>query len=88
MLATAPSMNTMTLLPPVWISTERLFSLDMARTSVASKLTFLSSSPNRPLIKRVYVQVKRAQELGAVGVLIYSDLRDDGSVTTANGYKA
>lgn len=28
----------------------------------------------------------RAQELGAVGVLIYSDLRDDGTVTQENGY--
>ncbi|KAF7967266.1 hypothetical protein HWV62_35015 [Athelia sp. TMB] len=30
--------------------------------------------------------VKGAQELGAVGALIYSDLRDDGTVTEANGY--
>ena len=34
------------------------------------------------------IQVKGAQELGAAGVLIYSDLRDDGSVTAENGYKA
>ncbi|KAJ7241891.1 hypothetical protein B0H12DRAFT_1132888 [Mycena haematopus] len=33
-------------------------------------------------------QVKGAQDLGAAGVLIYSDLRDDGSVTEANGYLA
>jgi hypothetical protein len=30
--------------------------------------------------------VKGAQELGAVGVLIYSDPRDDGTVTSENGY--
>ncbi|KAA1466608.1 Zn-dependent exopeptidase [Dentipellis sp. KUC8613] len=34
------------------------------------------------------LKVKGAQELGAAGILIYSDPRDDGSVTTANGYKA
>lgn len=28
-----------------------------------------------------------AEELGAVGVLIYSDPRDDGVVTVANGYE-
>jgi len=32
------------------------------------------------------LQVKRAQELGAAGVLIYSDPRDDGTVTPQNGY--
>ncbi|KAF5340153.1 hypothetical protein D9758_016846 [Tetrapyrgos nigripes] len=32
------------------------------------------------------LKVKRAQELGASGVLIYSDPRDDGYVTTANGF--
>ncbi|KAF7332141.1 Zn-dependent exopeptidase [Mycena kentingensis (nom. inval.)] len=32
------------------------------------------------------LKIKRAQELGAAGVLIYSDLRDDGSVTEDNGY--
>lgn len=32
------------------------------------------------------LKVKGAQELGAAGVLIYSDLRDDGPVTEANGY--
>lgn len=31
-------------------------------------------------------QVKGAQELGAVGVLIYSDPRDDGYVTVENGF--
>ena len=31
-------------------------------------------------------QIKGAQELGAAGVLIYSDPRDDGAVTVANGY--
>ena len=30
--------------------------------------------------------MKGAQELGAAGVLIYSDPRDDGTVTTDNGY--
>ncbi|KZT43059.1 Zn-dependent exopeptidase [Sistotremastrum suecicum HHB10207 ss-3] len=33
------------------------------------------------------LKIKFAEELGAVGVLIYSDPRDDGSVTVANGYK-
>ncbi|KAF9534773.1 hypothetical protein CPB83DRAFT_842921 [Crepidotus variabilis] len=32
------------------------------------------------------LKIKRAQELGAVGVLIYSDPRDDGYVTEANDY--
>ena len=32
------------------------------------------------------LKVKRAQELGAAAVLIYSDLRDDGTVTSQNGY--
>ena len=43
---------------------------------------------NITLTKRVCIQVKGAQELGAAGVLMYSDLRDDGSVTTENGYEA
>ena len=34
------------------------------------------------------VQVKRAQELSAAGVLMYSDPRDDGSVTAKDGYEA
>ncbi|KAJ3759395.1 Zn-dependent exopeptidase [Lentinula raphanica] len=33
------------------------------------------------------IKVQRAQELGAVGVLIYSDTRDDGAVTVENGYE-
>lgn len=33
------------------------------------------------------LKVRRAQELGAAGVLIYSDPRDDGTVTPKNGYK-
>jgi N-acetylated-alpha-linked acidic dipeptidase len=32
------------------------------------------------------LQIKGAEELGAAGVLIYSDPRDDGSVTVENGY--
>ncbi|KAG8926201.1 hypothetical protein FRC01_009216 [Tulasnella sp. 417] len=32
------------------------------------------------------LKVKGAQEAGAIGCLIYSDPRDDGSVTIANGY--
>lgn len=32
------------------------------------------------------LKVKRAQELGAVGVLIYSDPGDDGEITIENGY--
>ncbi|CAK7221676.1 hypothetical protein SCUCBS95973_004579 [Sporothrix curviconia] len=34
------------------------------------------------------LKVKRAQELGAVGVLLYSDPGDDGEATEENGYKA
>ena len=33
------------------------------------------------------LKVKRAQELGMVGVVIYSDPGDDGNMTEANGYK-
>ncbi|KAG8908851.1 hypothetical protein FRB99_003091, partial [Tulasnella sp. 403] len=33
------------------------------------------------------LKVKGAQEAGAIGCLIYSDPRDDGSVTMENGYK-
>ncbi|EPE02785.1 pa domain-containing protein [Ophiostoma piceae UAMH 11346] len=33
------------------------------------------------------LKVKRAQELGAVGVLLYSDPGDDNGITEANGYK-
>ncbi len=33
-------------------------------------------------------QVKGAQEHGAVACLIYSDPRDDGTVTAENGYAA
>ncbi|KAG6890541.1 hypothetical protein C0992_000801 [Termitomyces sp. T32_za158] len=32
------------------------------------------------------LKVKRAQELGAIGVLIYSDTRDDGYITVENGF--
>ncbi|KAG2156266.1 hypothetical protein DEU56DRAFT_766277 [Suillus clintonianus] len=32
------------------------------------------------------LKVKRAQELGAAAVLVYSDPRDDGTVTVKNGY--
>ncbi|EIM89796.1 Zn-dependent exopeptidase [Stereum hirsutum FP-91666 SS1] len=34
------------------------------------------------------LKIKGAEELGAVGCLIYSDPRDDGSVIVENGYKA
>ncbi|KAL7908681.1 Zn-dependent exopeptidase [Trichoderma velutinum] len=34
------------------------------------------------------LKVKRAQELGAIGVLIYSDPGDDGEITEENGYAA
>ena len=33
------------------------------------------------------LKVKAAEELGAAGVIIYSDPRDDGAVTVENGYK-
>ena len=69
-------------------SLERLLSLSMEGISVASRLTFPYLSMNHPLMNRVHIQVKGAQELGAAGVLIYSDPRDDGSVTTDNGYQA
>ena len=32
------------------------------------------------------MQIKAAEELGAVGLVIYSDPRDDGVVTVGNGY--
>ncbi|KAI0772109.1 Zn-dependent exopeptidase [Trametes elegans] len=34
------------------------------------------------------LKVEAAEQLGAAGVLMYSDLRDDGPVTVANGYEA
>ncbi|KAJ5543341.1 Peptidase M28 [Penicillium sp. DV-2018c] len=34
------------------------------------------------------LKVKRAQELGMVGVLIYSDPQEDGEITEENGYEA
>lgn len=34
------------------------------------------------------LKIKAAQEVGAAGVLIYSDTRDDGAVTVENGYEA
>lgn len=34
------------------------------------------------------LKVKRAQEMGMVGILLYSDPGDDNGVTEANGYKA
>lgn len=34
------------------------------------------------------LKVKRAQELGMIGVLIYSDPGDDGEITEENGYEA
>lgn len=34
------------------------------------------------------LKVKRAQELGAVGVVIYTDLQEDGEITELNGYEA
>lgn len=41
---------------------------------------------HRRLLISCALKVKGAQELGAVGVLIYSDLRDDGTVIQENGY--
>jgi N-acetylated-alpha-linked acidic dipeptidase len=39
---------------------------------------------------RVYrgLKVKRAQELGMVGMVMYSDPQEDGEITMTNGYKA
>ena len=34
------------------------------------------------------LKVKRASELGMTGIVLYSDPRDDGNITVANGYKA
>ncbi|CRG90248.1 glutamate carboxypeptidase II [Talaromyces islandicus] len=34
------------------------------------------------------LKVKRAQELGAVGVVIYTDPQEDGEITELNGYEA
>ncbi|KAK1547107.1 PA domain-containing protein [Colletotrichum paranaense] len=34
------------------------------------------------------LKIKRAQELGAIGALLYSDPGDDGKVTEENGYEA
>lgn len=34
------------------------------------------------------LKVKRAQDLGAVGVIIYSDPQEDGDITELNGYEA
>ena len=34
------------------------------------------------------LKVKRAQELGMVGVVIYSDPQEDGEITEENGYEA
>lgn len=34
------------------------------------------------------LKVKRAQELGMVGIVIYSDPGDDGNITETNGYEA
>ncbi len=39
-----------------------------------------------PQLIYVPYQVKGAQERGAVATLIYSDPRDDGTVTVENGY--
>jgi N-acetylated-alpha-linked acidic dipeptidase len=33
------------------------------------------------------LKVEKAQELGAIGVVIYSDPGDDGETTEKNGYK-
>ena len=55
---------------------------------MALKLSSLPSLTDIVLTKHIRIQVKGAQELGAAGVLVYSDLRDDGSVTAENGYKA
>jgi len=78
----------MILLLPGRTSQERSSSLDTEGTSVASRLSLPLSLHDILLMKRVRVQVKAAQELGAAGVLVYSDPRGDGSVTTENGYKA
>lgn len=34
------------------------------------------------------LKVKRAQELGMIGVVIYNDPQDDGNITEVNGYKS
>ena len=84
----APNGNTTILLPLERTSQERSSSLGTEGSSVASRLSLPPSLPEILLTRRVPVQIKGAQELGAAGVLMYSDLRDDGSVTAENGYKA
>ena len=34
------------------------------------------------------LKVKRAEELGMIGIVIYTDLEEDGEITEQNGYKA
>lgn len=38
------------------------------------------------ILTKITSKVKRAQELGAAAVLVYSDPHDDGTVTIENGY--
>jgi hypothetical protein len=56
----------------------------MAVITVDSRYSKVDFAVTRAL-KRCF-QVKGAEELGAAAVLMYSDPRDDGTVTTENGY--
>ena len=62
-----------------------LFAMDVF--SVVSKCVCDLSVPVTIVCHAFSPQVKGAQELGAAGILIYSDPRDDGTVTVDNGYK-
>ncbi|CCO26934.1 Vacuolar protein sorting-associated protein 70 [Rhizoctonia solani AG-1 IB] len=46
----------------------------------------LGTAGNKTLMS-LLLQVQAAQEAGAIGVLIYSDPRDNGAVTVENGYE-
>lgn len=61
----------------------------IARAGVNLRGIKVSSPQHLPNILPYYpaFQIKGAEELGAVGCLIYTDPRDDGSVSVENGYK-
>lgn len=50
------------------------------------KVMLSCTTTERQYVLNLFPQVKGAEELGAAGVLIYSDPADDGSVTVENGY--
>lgn len=54
-----------------------------ANISLEGKIAIVKNGRNFRGLK-----VKRAQELGMLGVVMYSDPQDDGNITEANGFKA